>query len=93
MKSRILSGAIALAYLVAALAMADGRTTLMVAIFLLLPLACIWFGDEIGGFTGMGGGSGPVITRTTPGCFVALGGWLLLLLPVLIWVIGTLGAR
>ncbi len=52
----------------------------MVAGFLVMPLACIWFGDEIGEYTGML--PGPGINKTTPGSFVRFGGWLLLLLPL-----------
>ena len=46
---------------------------------LLLPVACIWFGDELGEY--VGGGSG--ITRKSPGWMVKLGGWVLLLLPAI----------
>ena len=46
---------------------------------LLLPLACIWFGDELGEY--VGGKSG--ITRKSPGWMVKLGGWMLLLLPAI----------
>lgn len=50
---------------------------------LLFPLACIWFGDEMGDY--VGSLPGPAITRTTPGWMVELGGWILLLLPVIIF--------
>jgi len=51
--------------------------------FLIIPLACIFFSDAMGGYTGMSRlGAGPWITRTTPGCFVAFAGWLLLLFPL-----------
>ena len=46
---------------------------------LLLPLACIWFGDELGEY--VGGKSG--INRKSPGWMVTLGGWILLLLPAI----------
>ena len=52
---------------------------LVVCVFLVLPLACIWFSDEIGGYTGML--PGPGINKRTPGSLVKLGGWVLLLLP------------
>jgi hypothetical protein len=45
----------------------------------LFPLACIWFGDELGWATGLIG-LRPYITFPTPGPFVRLGGWLVLLL-------------
>jgi hypothetical protein len=56
-----------------------------VGIYVILPLARIWFGDEMGGY--IGPTSSGYITNTTPGVFVCIGGWLLLLLPVLV-VIG-----
>jgi hypothetical protein len=84
MRSRIISGIIAAAYLVAAYLMANGDGAFTVAVFLILPLACIWFSDALGEFTGLGF---PSLTGTTPGWVVAFGGWLLLVLPVVIWLI------
>lgn len=91
MKSRILSGIIAFGYLATAY-FADGLgLTWRVGIFLILPLACIWFSEAMGAYTGVGFGSG-AITSTTPGCLVAFGGWLLLFLPAIVglimWVSG-----
>ncbi|MGQ9663575.1 MAG: hypothetical protein ACUVWX_14785 [Kiritimatiellia bacterium] len=83
MKSRILSGIIALAYLVGAYFAADAQTMWKVGLFLILPLACIWFSDAMGGYTGVGMGRG-AITTTTPGCFVAFTGWFLLFLPAVV---------
>ena len=37
----------------------------------------------MGGYTGVGMGRG-AITSTTPGCLIAFGGWLILLLPPVI---------
>lgn len=48
---------------------------------LLFPLACIWFGEEMGDY--VGSLPGPAITRTSPGWMVELGGWVLLLLPAI----------
>jgi hypothetical protein len=53
---------------------------LLVSVVLLLPLACIWYGDEVGGYVGML--PGPAINRRTPGFFIRIGGWILLLLPL-----------
>jgi hypothetical protein len=44
-------------------------------------LAMIWYGEDWGGASV--GVSQLGIDRGTPGCFVVLGGWLLLLIPVL----------
>ncbi len=86
MKSKILSLCIAFAYV--ALAFYNGKSDdgAYLVMFLFLPLACIWFSDVMGGYTGYGISTAP-ITKTTPGCVVALGGWLLLLLPAIIGLI------
>jgi hypothetical protein len=56
---------------------------LIIGSALLFPLACIWFGDEMGQYYGTL--PGPAITRTSPGWMVKLGGWLLLLLPAILY--------
>ncbi len=93
MKSRIISGGIAVVYLVTAYFTADAEAIWLVGLFLILPLACIWYSDAVGGYTGLNFGTRPAISQTTPGCFVAFGGWLLLFLPVIIglavWLIGN----
>ncbi len=48
------------------------------AIYLLLPMACIWFPDEMGSLASVKG----LPLNETPGFLVIAGGWLLLLLPV-----------
>ena len=60
-------------------------TVLAVAGYLVLPLLCIWFGDEMGNYTGTL--PGPAINKTTPGCLVTFIGWVLLLLPVVLLLI------
>ena len=82
-KSNVISGVIAVAYLTSAYFSAGAETAFRVGLFLILPLACIWCNDAMGGYTGVGMGQG-AITSTTPGCMVAFVGWLLLLLPVII---------
>jgi hypothetical protein len=56
---------------------------MLTALSLLLPLACIWFGDEMGDYIGML--PMPGITKPTPGGLVRLGGWFVLLIPPIIW--------
>jgi hypothetical protein len=85
MVSRTISGAIALAYLVAAYFGSGGEATFRVAIFLVFPLACIWYSESMGEY--VGGFGSHVITERTPGCFVAAGGWLLLFLPIIALVV------
>ncbi len=86
MKSKVISGIIALGYLVVAYFTNGPELTWRVAIFLILPLACIWFSDAMGAYTGVGFGRG-AITGKTPGRFVAFGGWLLLFLPAVVVII------
>ena len=85
MISRILSAIISLAYLAIAYFAGGGGAALRCGIFLVLPLACIWFSEEMGSFTGVM--RGQAITSTTPGCLVAFGGWLFLCLPLVIALI------
>lgn len=81
LRSRLLSGAVAAAYLIAAVvATGHPESVINLALFLALPIACIWFPDEAGSLTGIFLGFGrPVITQKSPGDAVALAGWLLLL--------------
>ncbi len=91
MKSMVVSGIIAICYLLCGYFSGGPALALRVATALIFPLACIWFSDAMGAYTGMMGKVS--ITSTTPGCFVAAGGWLLLLLPLFIgltmWISGS----
>lgn len=77
--SRLLSLVLSAAYLVAALSSEDAEIILSVLGFVLFSLACIWFGDEIGEYTGWIGLR--PITAQTPGGMIRFVAWLLLLLP------------
>ena len=92
--SRFLSLLIAACYLSLVLFMPGhpsipGRlgAVLIVAAYLLLPLLCIWFGDEMGNYIGTL--PGPAINKPTPGCLVRIGGWVLLLFPVIVLLIAA----
>ena len=50
-----------------------------------IRLACVWFGDEMGGY--IGPTSSGAITNTTPGWLVCIAGWLLLLMPVFVGIV------
>ena len=89
--ARSLSLVIAAAYFVIPLLAVVGKQgslkellviVLAAAGYLVMPLLCIWFGDEMGGY--MGALPGPAINKPTPGCLVKLGGWFLLFLPAII---------
>lgn len=92
MNSRIISGTIALIYISAASLSGGFGLAWQVVAFLILPLACIWFSEAMGDYASVGLGRAG-ITRKTPGCFVAFGGWLLLLLPVIVGVIGFISGN
>lgn len=74
--SRLISATIALAYIVGAYILGDGEAAFRIALYLMLPLACIWFSEGMR-FSG----------ESTPGCAIAFGGWVLLFLPIVIGLI------
>lgn len=47
-------------------------------------LACIWYGDALGGMIGFRWFRNINISNTTPGVFLRFLGWILLLLPLII---------
>jgi hypothetical protein len=90
--NRILSGLIAATYVVIALCGGGAEAGFKVALFLVLPLACIWFSEAMGGYTGPNWRA--AITAPTPGVFVCIAGWLLLLLPAIVGIVyGLTGSK
>ena len=89
MINRIISGLLALAYLATAYFTDGGETAFRVGMFLILPIACIWFGDAMGDYVG-GTMRGQYISSSTPGCLVVAGGWLILLLPAIFFAINLI---
>jgi hypothetical protein len=86
--SKILSVLVALGY-IAAHVIRYGITMAPVgiAIALLVPLALIWFPDEIGGFTGFVG-HGDYVDKETPPILVTFMGWFFLVgMPVILYFI------
>jgi hypothetical protein len=80
--SRLLSLVVAGAYLLILFRTADPKVFFALLAYLALPLACIWFPEEISEFS-----IGGRMTQRTPGCGVVLGGWILLLLPVVLYLV------
>jgi hypothetical protein len=80
-----LSGVIAAIYVLAALVTTSAEHAFLALLFVIFPLACIWFGDAMGGFTGPAGTIG--ITASSPGVVVRILGWVVLLLPVIFMVV------
>ncbi|HNT36734.1 MAG TPA: hypothetical protein PKH07_17230 [bacterium] len=91
MIKRILSAIIAIIYLSVAYLGGGSEGAIRCALFLFLPMACIWFSEEMGSFTGVM--RGHYINAETPGCLVALGGWFVLMLPFIIWIIEHFSAK
>jgi hypothetical protein len=85
--NRVLSGLLALIYLLLALFAGGLETGLKLLAFLILPLACIWFSDAMGRYTGRFPISAGGINQQSPGCLVCIVGWLLLLLPLIIGIV------
>lgn len=84
--SRGLSLAIACVCIAAVAATGNVKQVFRVAVGFLTPVAFIWFSDEFGRYVGPAG-LGYVI-RPTPGIFLAIGGWFLLLgVPLLVILI------
>jgi hypothetical protein len=74
--NRGLSLIVAGVYLTAAYGHGGGATLLRVAMFLLLPMGCIWFPEALGEYTGTI--RGQAMTSSTPAFLVCAGGWLVL---------------
>lgn len=85
---RLASLAIALAYVIA-IAISEGgatETLVKVSMFLLLPLALIWFPDELGETTGYVW-RGSQVNVPSPPILVSVMGWVLLVgLPLVIYL-------
>ena len=79
--NRILSALVGCAYVGLACSFRDAEFAAIMGTFLILPLACIWFGDELGSYIGPAGIVLCSITFPTPGVMLRVGGWLLLLMP------------
>jgi len=76
--SRLASLLVAAAYLVAAFVLRGSIPQVLLAcvVVVVLALACIWFPDALGSYTGPPEiGS---IQRTTPGMMIAMAGWVML---------------
>ena len=82
MKSKVISGTIALGYLSVAYFFKGSIWALKATGSMVLALACIWVSEAMGGYVG-GVGRGR-ITAPTPAFFVALGGWILLVVTVIV---------
>jgi hypothetical protein len=78
---RLISLVLAAVYLALAAMSGDARSVFAVILWILLALALIWFGDELGEY--MGTMKGSLVTAKSPGSLVRFFGWLFLLAPLL----------
>ena len=85
--SKLFSLIIALIYLILSFILGGLSGFLKILVFLIFPLGCIWFSDDIGNYTGFSGGFRPTITQKTPGCLISLFGWILLIMPLIVGII------
>ncbi len=88
---KALSLGLAMAYVALAYRFGGGEGALKTGMFLILPMACIWYGESLGDYVG-GTIRGQFISSTTPGCLVEAGGWLLLSIPLVIGLVAALTA-
>jgi hypothetical protein len=83
--AKLLSLVIAVVYAALLIANQSAETAFKGCAVLLLPLALIWFPDQLGGMTGYVGRGGNIDTETPP-VLVSIMGWLFLVgLPVLFY--------
>ena len=73
-RNRILSALLAVVYITVAAVMGGAEVSCKMGLFLILPLACIWFSEAMGGYTGPT--TSMPITAPSPGIMVCIGvGW------------------
>jgi len=83
--NRILSGLIAVIYIVAGFMKGGAEFGWAVIPVVILPLAFIWFGDGMDNYIG-----GMPRQDSSPNWVAPFGGWVWLLLPVIIWIVNAL---
>jgi hypothetical protein len=86
--NRILSALVALVYVVGAALAGGAEGGCKMGLVLILPLACIWFSEAMGGYTGPT--TSMPITAPSPGIMVCILGWVILLLPGVFVIIAWL---
>lgn len=87
LRSKSASGTVAAGYIANALFFGGMEAAVYWVIFLVHPLAAIWFCDVLGNLSVLSLGlAKPFVTQKAPGECVAFGGWVLLLCPLVIYV-------
>jgi hypothetical protein len=85
--NRILSGLLAIIYIVAACVLDGREAAFKFAVLLVFPLFCIWFADAMGRY--IGPTTSVAITNPTPGWIICIAGWLLLFLPIIAGIVAA----
>jgi hypothetical protein len=80
--SQRISIVLALIYISVGTFVGNAHGMFCVVLLLILPMACIWYPEEMGGYTGTCGNG--YITNRTPAGMISFIGWLLLLSPLLL---------
>jgi len=89
--NRKLSLIISSIYLALAVLSRDMETIFITLACLAFCLGCIWFGEEMGGYTSPSSSADvPPITKETPGIFIIGAGWVFLLLPIFVFAMHML---
>jgi len=86
--NRVLSTMVVAFYIVVGAFAGGARAAFLAAAFSMLPLACIWFSEAMGGYVGPAWRG--AITGPSPGLMVCIAGWLLLLLPAIVEVVNVI---
>jgi hypothetical protein len=80
-----LSGLLAVIYILGAFVGEGAEAGCKVILLVIFPLACIWFSEAMGRYTGPA--AGIAITATSPGLVVRILGWVVLLLPIIFVIV------
>ena len=83
--NKTLSGLLAAFYVVVGFLAAGAQGAFQALLFVILPLACIWFAETMGRYTGPTAHMS--ITQPSPPLFVCIAAWLLLLLPLVVLIL------
>lgn len=87
-RNRILSGLLAMAYMMDAGISGGGASACRAGMFVALPLSCVWFSDLMGRCVRHFERTDD--TGTSPAQMIFILGWVLLLLPVLMFLVSML---
>ncbi len=84
--NRTLSTLVFSAYIIRVIAIGDGGLFFMLVVGLVIPMACIWFPEAMGDYASPSGVY-RIINQPTPAPVVCFIGWVMLLLPAVVYVL------